>query len=129
MRILFICTGNSFRSIVAEALTKKIYPEIEAESAGVQPASKIASNAKNLLEKDGALEHVKDMPQGVEKDALERADLIVVMESDHSTYLKEKYRVEGNRIENWDIRDPIYPEVEPEDAFQKIKEKVENLDV
>lgn len=37
MRVLYICTGNSFRSPVAEALTRKYKPEFEVEPAGVQP--------------------------------------------------------------------------------------------
>ncbi|UCH71344.1 MAG: low molecular weight protein arginine phosphatase, partial [Candidatus Bathyarchaeota archaeon] len=34
MKVLFVCTGNSFRSPVAEALLKKLRNDLEVESAG-----------------------------------------------------------------------------------------------
>ena len=38
-KILFLCNGNSCRSKIAEAWAKKLYPEFEAFSAGVEPHS------------------------------------------------------------------------------------------
>lgn len=36
MRILFLCTGNSCRSQMAEAWTRALHPQFEAYSAGVE---------------------------------------------------------------------------------------------
>jgi protein-tyrosine-phosphatase len=33
--VLFICSGNAFRSPVAEALLKKAKPDLKADSAGI----------------------------------------------------------------------------------------------
>jgi len=59
MNVLFVCTGNSFRSAVAETLLKTLRHDLKVESAGTQPARKIASNAKMFLEEEGALENLK----------------------------------------------------------------------
>ncbi|HET9136495.1 MAG TPA: arsenate reductase ArsC [Candidatus Kapabacteria bacterium] len=39
MRILFVCIHNSARSQLAEEITRRLCPEIEAESAGIEPGT------------------------------------------------------------------------------------------
>jgi len=51
MKILFVCTGNAYRSPVAEALLKKLKPGIEADSAGVSPAIPISEVAKHFWQR------------------------------------------------------------------------------
>lgn len=127
MRILYICTGNSFRSPTAEALTRRYHPEFEVESAGISPASGIAENAQEMLEGEGAREYVKPHPDPVAKRAINEADRIVVKENGHKEYLLENFDVSEEKIENWDIDDPINRDVDPEDAFAAIKRKVKEL--
>ena len=54
-KILILCTGNSCRSIIAEALINRYLNRfaIEAKSAGVNPSGKVNPNAKKVLEKNG----------------------------------------------------------------------------
>ena len=52
--ILVLCTGNSCRSIIAEALVNKYLDGINAYSSGVKPSGKVNPNAKKVLEKNGA---------------------------------------------------------------------------
>lgn len=54
MNILFLCTGNSCRSILAEATFNHLAPEgWKAMSAGSKPAGKIHPRSLALLEREG----------------------------------------------------------------------------
>ena len=52
--ILILCTGNSCRSIIAEALINRELEGINAYSSGVNPSGKVNPNAKKVLEANGA---------------------------------------------------------------------------
>ena len=126
-KILFVCTGNSFRSPVAEALTKKYKPEIAAKSAGTHPATIIARNGKDLLQKENAVSFVKDHPEPLDQNKVENADKIIVMKSEHADYIRNNFELESCKIKNWDIDDPINPDVKDKNSFEQIKEKVQQL--
>jgi len=54
MNILFLCTGNSCRSIIAEALLKSVAPAgITVQSAGSKPAGYVHPRALSALQKAG----------------------------------------------------------------------------
>jgi len=53
-KVLIMCTGNSCRSIIAEALINMELRGIEAYSCGVAPSGKVNSNAKKILEENAA---------------------------------------------------------------------------
>lgn len=127
MKILFVCTGNSFRSPVAEALTKKYKPELDVSSAGTAPASQIAPNGKNLLEKENARKLVKNHPEPLSSELLQSTDRIIVMKQEHANFIRNTLQIDSDKIENWDIEDPINPDVDDHQAFQEIKEKVMQL--
>ncbi len=48
--VLILCTGNSCRSIIAEALiNKELGESITAQSSGTKPSGKVNPNAKKVL--------------------------------------------------------------------------------
>ena len=49
-KVLIMCTGNSCRSIIAEALINAKLDNIQALSCGVKPSGKVNPNAKKVLE-------------------------------------------------------------------------------
>lgn len=51
--VLILCTGNSCRSILAEALVNANLDGIKAYSAGVQASGKINAYTKKVLEEEG----------------------------------------------------------------------------
>ena len=52
-KVLILCTGNSCRSIIAEALINAKLEGITAESSGVKASGRVNPNAKKVLEHAG----------------------------------------------------------------------------
>lgn len=52
-KVLVLCTGNSCRSIIAEALINAKLDGVEAKSSGVRASGRVNPNAKKLLEEKG----------------------------------------------------------------------------
>lgn len=70
-KVLILCTGNSCRSIIAEALVNANLKGIQAYSAGVKASGKVNAYAKKVLEEEGiwkeeyhskTVDEVIDMP-------------------------------------------------------------------
>ncbi len=56
--VLILCTGNSCRSIIAEALiNKELGDDIKAYSSGVKASGKVNPNAKKVLEENNCWEN------------------------------------------------------------------------
>ena len=52
-KVLVMCTGNSCRSIIGEALLNAELENVEAYSAGTNPSGKVNPNAKKVLQING----------------------------------------------------------------------------
>ncbi len=53
-KVLILCTGNSCRSIIGEAVLNKYLDGVEAFSSGVKASGKVNPNAKKVLQEDGS---------------------------------------------------------------------------
>ncbi|MBW6489043.1 arsenate reductase ArsC [Sulfurimonas sp.] len=53
-KVLVLCTGNSCRSIIAEALINRYIDGVSAQSAGVRASARVNPFAKKVLETNGA---------------------------------------------------------------------------
>ena len=53
-KVLILCTGNSCRSIIAEAVLNRYVNGVEAYSSGVKASGKVNPNAKEVLIKDNS---------------------------------------------------------------------------
>jgi len=52
-KVLILCTGNSCRSIIAEALINAKLDGISSDSSGVKASGRVNPNAQKLLEQKG----------------------------------------------------------------------------
>ncbi len=83
-KVLVMCTGNSCRSIIAEALINRYLKrfDIEARSSGVNPSGRVNPNAKRVLEENGCWDdsyHSKHLDSVID----ENFDLVVTV-CDHA---------------------------------------------
>jgi len=98
------------------------------ESAGIHPADMIASNAKKFLKEENALKDLKGTPEGIDQKNLEEYDLIIAMKQNHKNEILRRCPQMEDRIEVWDIDDPIYlPYGSDNEVFEEIKRKVLEL--
>ena len=51
-KVLILCTGNSCRSIIAEAVLNKYLDGVDAYSSGVKASGKVNPNAKKVLQEN-----------------------------------------------------------------------------
>jgi protein-tyrosine phosphatase len=129
LKVLFVCSGNSYRSPVAEALLRKYAPKgIEVDSAGTSPISWISNHARQFLEREDASKYLKTHPEGLETGRLRDYDVIVAMEMKHRFSILRRCPEAVDRIEVWNIDDPYDTSAEYEEkVYQEIKTKVEKL--
>jgi len=128
MKILFVCSGNAHRSPLAEALLKKLRPDLDVDSAGWHVAIPISAKVREFLVKQNAEQYLKKAPENLAGKKLEEYNVIVAMEQRHKDYVLSKCPECGNRIIVWNVEDPYsMPDDDAEKVYEQIKEKVEEL--
>ena len=128
MKILFVCSGNAYRSPVAEALLKKLRPEIDVDSAGIDPAIPISEAAKSYIGRENATKYLKQAPEDLDKKKLNEYDLIVAMKQQHKDAILSRCPQCAGKTVVWNIEDPYFlPHGYTEKIFKQIKGKVGEL--
>src|SRR5690625_2218399 len=98
MNILFICTGNTCRSPMAEALLQNKSTRFRVKSAGIFANPQDLANPKTLTvlkEKGISFQH---QSQPVTVELLQWANLVLTMTSSHKDQLLLQYEQYGEKI-------------------------------
>lgn len=124
MKIHFVCTGNIYRSRLAEAYCASTCgPGIQVISSGIAAGRDgdvpISIYAAELLAKFSLTRFAAPCWQKTARTLVRSSDVLVFMESEHRLFCEDWIEPDRQRIEVWDVEDigPI--------AFTEISKKAE----
>ncbi len=134
MIIHFICTGNSYRSRLAEAyLNSKNLPNIKTISSGINPDKFISWITLRIIQQNGLSDYISSSCQKTTKQLLKKGDFTVFMTSEHYKFCKNNLGFNSLSFEAWDIYDlpPKIDDIEriklSEETYRKIKKNIETM--
>lgn len=148
MRVIFICTGNTCRSPMAEGMLKdlaiKNNLDIKVQSAGIYATSN-NNAAKFAIEamKDIGIDISNHKSDQVNSELLDKADLVLTMSISHKKQIMSHYPSMKDKVfllnefafgDNNDIEDPFgapisYYEKARDEIYEAILEVIKKLTI
>lgn len=120
MRVLFLCTGNSCRSILAEAIFNHLAPSgWRAMSAGSKPAGHVHPRSLGLLEREGI--STDGYFSKSWENLLVNPDIVITVCANAAGETCPAYLGPALRT-HWGVEDPAYvtgTDAEIDEAFMK----------
>jgi len=138
-RVLFVCTGNSCRSVMAKALMEKFLKDsglsekvlVDSAGTGTYPGILAAPNTIEVIREEG-VDVSMHKGKTISPDLLRRSDLIFVMERVHMDIVLSVLPESRPKVrllkEGEEIPDPIGKSLEEYRRIKNIiKDQVENI--
>lgn len=141
MNILFVCTGNSCRSPLAESYCQKAaaetgLSEIRVHSAGTAASGgRISRNARHVMREQN-ITPASEQSRAVGSELVDWADIILTMTGAHKQDLEYMFPAARGKAEvlgrytrgGGEISDPIGGTLDDyRDCFENIKEAIDNF--
>ena len=129
--ILFVCTGNSARSIIAESLVNNRYNDkFKAYSAGSNPSGEINKDIKHFLNNKGFnLQNYSSKNFNVFVNGEIKIDHVITVCNNSNNEVCPIWPKE-NQIIHWDIEDPVIKlnDASEDKKFKIITDTFNNID-
>ena len=129
--ILFVCTGNSARSIIAESLVNNRYNDkFKAYSAGSNPSGEINKDIKHFLNNKGFnLQNYSSKNFNVFVNGEIKIDHVITVCNNANNELCPIWP-KKNQIIHWNIEDPVTKlnNINEDEKFQIITDTFNNID-
>ena len=129
--ILFVCTGNSARSIIAESIINNEHSDtFKAYSAGSSPSGKINEDIKEYLENVKKYDLKDYNSKNFQKFIHEKTKLDhVITVCNNANNEVCPIWPDKNQIDHWDIEDPVSKLINktPEEKFEIITKTFNNI--
>lgn len=121
-RVVFVCTQNSARSVLAEALWREV-SDVPSASAGTHPADRINPRAVKVAKRFG-LEFAGDLPRSI--DGVLRSDDVVISVCDS---VNEELGPIANQRIHWSVPDParVGTDAAFVEAVDELRDRVNHL--
>ncbi len=103
--ILFVCTGNTCRSAMAEGIFKKMLKERTEDdrrfniiSAGISALTGMSPTSEAILVMfEQGIDISRHHSQALQEEMIKKADLILVMTSEHKEYIHKEFPFAQNK--------------------------------
>ncbi len=129
--ILFVCTGNSARSIIAESIVNNKYNDkFKAYSAGSNPSGEINKDIKRYLNNKGFnLQDYSSKNFSIFIDGEIKIDHVITVCNNANNELCPIWP-KKNQIIHWNIEDPVTKlnNINEDEKFQIITDTFNNID-
>jgi len=129
-RVLFVCTGNTCRSVFAEYIARDLFDDaVLFESAGFAPqAATDARNAIDTLKLNFGIDAANHVPRDVRSLDLGLYCLIIALDKKVAKMLVQELGVAESKVKLWNVKDPWGPDLAEYDRCSlEIKKRVLKL--